>query len=317
MTGGVGILYGEAGVSAVPDECKPRKRCRGWLPRGSPARLFGAVPLLQTLVQVGARVIPRGWSHIAMSLGRLHPRFQRYSIVTTRGDRLILDLRQRMCTPYLLYGEIPHDQGVDRIIRAVVREGNVCVDVGANIGYYTRLLSDLVGTTGRVTAFEPLPEALRLLHQNVSGRPNVRVMEAAVSDSASTSRFFVARAEDMSSLSPTAGARNLDVRTITLDSALADVTRLDFVKIDVEGFEYQVLSGALSVLRKHEPIVVFELTQRYINAYGRDIGDFAQLLRPLDYEVHWLSQARDGHILTPFRSNDAVAIPRSKVQLLS
>jgi FkbM family methyltransferase len=276
------------------------------------------MPLFQSLVQAGVRVVPRGWAHVLKAAGRVFPPFHRYEVVTKRGDTLVVDLRYKMCAPYVLYGEIPHDRGVDTLMRYVVQEGHACVDVGANIGYYTRLLSDLAGERGRVTAIEPIPDAVRLLRQNTAGRANVTLVTAALSDHAGEADFYLASTEDMSSLSATAGTHRLRVQLTTLDALLETAERVDFIKIDVEGFEYQVLRGGLSVLAKHQPIVAFELTQRYIDEYGYDLGDFRELLAPLEYSLHFLDHSGTGHtLLSATRSNDAVAVPGAKRHLFN
>lgn len=249
-----------------------------------------------------------------MAAGRAYPALRDYEVDTAAGDRIVVDLRYRMCAPYVLYGEIPNDQGVDRLMRLAVRPGDVCVDVGANIGYYTRLLSRLVGPTGRVVAYEPYPPAFDLLRRNSARLPNVRIVQAALSDAPGEADLFVARTEDMSSLSASAGRSHVRVRLETLDALHTEVPRVDFIKIDVEGFEYAVLGGGLELLRLYRPIVTFELTRRYIDRFGHDIEDFRALLQPLGYSIHWLDHHGVGaSLLTTTRSNDAVAVPEERM----
>jgi hypothetical protein len=119
----------------------------------------------------------------------------------------------------------------------------------------------------------------------------------------------------MSSLSSTAGETAERVKVVTLDSLRERFSRVDFIKIDVEGFELSVLRGAQRLLEEHLPIVCFELTPLYSKRYGYGVDDFWHLLRPLGYTLKWINQSRDqGKLITSIPSNEAVAIPASRIQ---
>jgi FkbM family methyltransferase len=272
------------------------------------------VPRFQSLARVGVKIVPRGWSAVFKAAARVFPPFREYEIDLSRGGTLIVDLRYKMCAPYVLYAGLPHERGLDTLMRYLVRPGDVCVDVGASIGYYTCLLSDLVGPNGLVFAYEPIPAALQILRRNVEGRKNVRVVDAALSDRAGQAEFFIASAEDMSSLAPDPERVCLQVRLETLDEVVRRVSQADFIKIDVEGFEYTVLRGGEKLLRRFRPTIVFELTKRYIDQFGHDIDDFRGLLEPLGYTLHWLNHMGEGrHLLGTDRSNDVVAVPPQRM----
>jgi FkbM family methyltransferase len=272
------------------------------------------VPRFQSIVQAGAKIVPRGWSIALKAATRLYPRLREYEIELRRGGKLFVDMRYKMCVPYILYGELPHERGVDRLIRYLVRPGDVCVDVGASIGYYTQLLSEIVGPKGLVIAYEPIPAALRILQRNVAANTNVRIIDAALSNRSGEADFFIASAEDMSSLAPTSGRASIRVRLETLDALLSQVPSVDFVKIDVEGFEYEVLQGGMEVLRQFRPSLTFELTKQFIDRFGHDMEDFCALLEPLGYTLYWLDNAREGPLLAGAdRSNAALAVPAERM----
>ena len=138
-----------------------------------------------------------------------------------------------------------------------VRSGGVVFDIGANVGFFTLLASKLVGKRGTVVAFEPLPRNLAILREHVqmNGCANVSVLALAVSDRSGEARLRVAADPAMSGI---ADDGELAVRTESVDGMLAE-GRLPppaFMKIDVEGGEADVLSGALRTLRAHRPRIL-------------------------------------------------------------
>lgn len=140
---------------------------------------------------------------------------------------------------------------------AQLREGDVVVDVGAHTGYYTVIASKLVGTTGKVFAFEPRPVNASLLrnHLKVNGIDNVTVFEKAVSSSTGEALFDVSRGTGRGRLSDTG---ELPVETRSLDELL-DQSHIDeptFLKIDVEGGEVGVLAGAKRLIDEGRPRIL-------------------------------------------------------------
>lgn len=145
-----------------------------------------------------------------------------------------------------------------RFFKRHVKRGMVVVDIGANVGYYTRLFSRLVGKNGRVYAFEPDTEAFAYLKANTAHLPNVKIFPAAVSARDGEAQFYhVPRATQSHSLVPIEGAEVQIVRTVTLDSVISE--KIDFIKIDVEGAEKEVFDGMSRHLEQN-PFVVFEYT---------------------------------------------------------
>jgi FkbM family methyltransferase len=149
------------------------------------------------------------------------------------------------------------------VMQACVRPGAMVVDVGANIGFYTLLLSQLVTDTGRVFAFEPMPLGLERLRTNLrlNAVRNVEVRAEAVAAGSGSARFFLGPSDhtSISSLQPIEGAEVIDVPCTTLDAVLTDCPRIDLLKMDVEGAEAHVLSGATETLRRGVPHVIAEV----------------------------------------------------------
>ncbi len=157
----------------------------------------------------------------------------------------------------------PH---VLREMRRFVAPGGVAYDLGAHIGYFTLILSRLVGTQGSVFSFEPDPRNLDALAANLGGggTANVTVVRSAVSDASGQVTFATF---DFSSVGHIADARTPgDARLVTVECVTLDdfvfsrgCPAPSFLKIDVEGAETRVLRGAERVLREVRPVVVVEV----------------------------------------------------------
>jgi FkbM family methyltransferase len=135
-----------------------------------------------------------------------------------------------------------------------VPKGGTIFDVGANVGFYAVLGSVLAGDEGRVVAFEPLPRNLSYLkrHLELNQITNVTVIEAAVAERCGTANFEHSPNPSMSHIS---SQGRIEVKVVSLDEIISrgEVPLPDYIKIDVEGAEFSVLSGAMSTLREYHP----------------------------------------------------------------
>lgn len=169
------------------------------------------------------------------------------------------------------------------VFESVVLEGSVVFDVGANVGFYTLLASVLVGGRGRVFAFEPLPRNLGYLkkHLEINGINNVSVIEGAVSDCDGVANFDEGPNHAMGRLAP--GGR-LAVRTVSLDEMMrrGELPSPDCMKIDVEGGEMLVLSGAKVLLENSRPTVFLATHGRGLHQQCCELlTSFGYHLRPI------------------------------------
>jgi FkbM family methyltransferase len=144
-------------------------------------------------------------------------------------------------------------------LREHVRPGAVCFDVGANVGVYVLQFAHWSAPNGRVVAFEPNPAASAALHRHIRLNhlgPRVRVVQAAVGAAPGKATLFAAGADGMSRLgesNPVLAdqAVGVNVSLITLDQFCQEEDLWpDWLLIDVEGFEFQVLQGARQLLRR-------------------------------------------------------------------
>jgi len=167
-----------------------------------------------------------------------------------------------------------------QVFEKVVASGSVVFDIGANVGYYTLLAAVLVGPRGKVVAFEPVPDNLRYLkeHLRLNHIANVSVIEGAVSDH--SGEMFFAEGGNLSE-GHIAAEGKLQVKVFSLDDLTSDdiLPLPAYMKIDVEGAEVSVLTGARKLVERARPTIFLATHSRILHQQCCD------LLRSMNYEL--------------------------------
>jgi FkbM family methyltransferase len=169
-----------------------------------------------------------------------------------------------------------------RLASTWVSPADVVFDIGANVGIYTLLFSERVGSRGCVVAFEPSPRNIGFLrrHLDLNLAANVVVVEAAVIDNVGVARFDTADTASTGHLSPDGG---FDVATITIDDFVESTGHVpSHLKIDVEGAEVGVLRGAEKTLKRHRPQILLATHSAALK------HACTELLNACDYDVQEL-----------------------------
>lgn len=158
-----------------------------------------------------------------------------------------------------------------------LRSGDVAIDVGANIGAYTLRISQLVGPSGRVYAFEPVPDTFASLTRNVHavGATNVTLFNAACGEEAGLVGMNVPNDADGLPNPYLAhickGATSLKALCIQVD-ALHLRERIALVKIDAEGFDAQVVFGMRALLERSHPRIIIESRNSAVESTLAELG---------------------------------------------
>lgn len=181
-------------------------------------------------------------------------------------------------------GTFVTDEPEYKILSQLISSGDWVVDIGANVGHYTKRFSELVGVQGRVIAFEPVPTTFSLLSSNVQmfAHPNVTLINAAVSDKLnvvgmSIPKFSTGMTNFYEAEITSAADSEFSVLTISLDQ-LCLYQRISLVKIDAEGHESFVLSGMQRLLEMHHPVLIIETGSNEIVAELSAIGYVSEKL---------------------------------------
>lgn len=213
------------------------------------------------------------------------------------------------------------------LLSRVIPPGATVLDVGANIGCHSVAFSRMVGPAGRVLAFEPFADNFAMLRLNTREQGNVAAVQALVGASQGVAALDLKRlaapGENYGAISykriPQVSGEEMNGADLTISAQVAldmfAALPVDFVKIDVEGMEFDVLVGARDLIARRMPIFYFEQNSATMFA------PIASLLFALGYQLFW-------HVCYPFNRNNfrrdkanifgaatelnVLAIPRSK-----
>ena len=183
-----------------------------------------------------------------------------------------------------------------RLVRRLLRRGDTFVDVGANIGWFTLVAARCVGQQGRVIAFEPSSSVFAQLARNVAlnSAPNVVLERLALSHSCGTALLSNAAPDNGGTRHITLGDRRPEdvagepVATMTLDAYVetAGLKRIRLIKIDVEGAEFDVLSGMRSALKRQAcDYVIIEVEDGRLVQEGRSSMELLRFLSECGYTL--------------------------------
>jgi FkbM family methyltransferase len=184
------------------------------------------------------------------------------------------------------------------VVGREVSAGDVVVDIGAHIGYYTLMLARIVGPCGKVYAFEPDPENFTLLQRNVkeNGYRNVVLLQKAVSDRNGSATLYLSEdnSGDHRLYDSHDDRRVVQVETTTLDWVFRDYGGpIGFVKMDIQGAECAALNGMTGLLAANRVTkIMSEFWPAGLRACGFDPEKYAGLLADRGFRIFDLNGER-------------------------
>jgi FkbM family methyltransferase len=190
----------------------------------------------------------------------------------------------------------------------LVKSGDEVIDVGANYAYYIERLSKLVGDTGRVYAFEPIPfthDVCKMI-VNKLGFKNVSLYNLGVADKNGTVDFSVPKLDFggiSAGQSHIADRDNTEIKgteyymfndyeivscqIVSLDNHLTALKHVSFVKIDIEGAEFFALQGMRQLLDKFKPVILIEIQPSFLKGFDIDAESFRKyILEDMGYQIY-------------------------------
>jgi len=182
--------------------------------------------------------------------------FRKTVIKEVNGLKMLLNLRDRgVSRDLFMYGKREFIPTNYLLNGHIVKEGDVVLDIGANIGYYVLIESKLVGEQGKVYAIEPVSSNLAQLQQNLklNNCKNVEVFKLAVGDKNGKAKIYIPEKRNLSTLDKNALEGNLksveEIEVITVDSFLDKKPKPNFIRMDVEGYEFYIIKGMNKTLK--------------------------------------------------------------------
>lgn len=178
-----------------------------------------------------------------------------------------------------------------QLILRQVKAGDVVVDVGANIGYYTLLLANKVGKTGKVYAFEPDIINFEILVKNIKENNLENVVAINAAAGSKEGKLELHKSED------NLGDHKLygddkeieEVKTIKLDDYLKNI-KINLMKIDTQGWEPEVIGGVKKIIKRDEPIIFMEYSPASYSLAKLDGKEMMKFLRSVYPKIWWIDE---------------------------
>ena len=204
-----------------------------------------------------------------------------------------------------------------RLLKTLLSAGDVAVDAGANIGIYSQFLSRYVGLAGFVHSFEPSPENFERLQSAMRKLTNVRLCQAAVGECSGRSKLFVSdklNVDHRAYASEGDSRRAVPIDIIALDDYFKPGQRVDFIKMDIQGYELHALRGANRVLADNPNAkLLLEFWPYGLKQAG---ANWFQLLETLQSKNMMICQVTKRGLI-PFRSDSVSENPEWYVNLFA
>lgn len=180
------------------------------------------------------------------------------------------------------------ERGEIKISRKYIKEDSNVLDIGANIGVHSICYASFA-SKGRVFSFEPAPQTFFKLFSNVKNIGNILPMNIGISDSKGVVPFFIASDDAYSGLADTKREKIVAVRDVIcwkVDDFVSGLglNSLDFVKIDVEGFELNVFNGMIQTIKQFKPVIFCEIYRG--KASNPAPEKITELLMSMGYDVY-------------------------------
>ncbi|RZK15072.1 MAG: FkbM family methyltransferase [Flavobacterium sp.] len=205
-----------------------------------------------------------------------------------------------------------YEDYIKKTFATYIKQEDIVLDIGANIGFHTLYFASLVGENGKVIAFEPIPSTFALLEENVglNNFNNIVLHNLALGNENATLGINI----EENNINP--GANNLFNEGNTLvhckigDDIVVD-EKVNFIKIDVEGYELLALKGLSELIRKQKPTIIFEYDKNYQLKTSNNPLDIFSFIESFEYTFHTIERSGIKGIknLSELTSADILALP--------
>lgn len=253
-------------------------------------------------LSIEAKVIFRRGSHIVLQFGDTDKQLNKQlndtpKHVNIEGHYILLD---RNNSTGLSSGQI-YEPEVTLTAKRLIKTGDIVIDIGANIGYYTLLFAKLVGNDGKVYAFEPDPDNFTLLKKNVeiNGYKNIILEQKAVTNKNGTINLYLSETNfgNHKIYNSNEKRRHIEVECIKLDDYANKYfknKKVNVIKIDTEGAEYSVIEGMTSTLQNNDIKLLTEfypyVMKTFMKTFDMVPNDYLNILSKNGFEIHDLQR---------------------------
>lgn len=197
---------------------------------------------------------------------------EKMEIQTLHGVKLLIDPAKDKGVELALYQTGTYEKGTIQLLGDFLKQGSIFMDIGANIGLMSTIASKLVGENGRVYAVEANPKTIEVLHHNcaINQCENIEILPIALASEKGSAILYenwnVNRGG--ASLISQGDEHGITVSKERLDDLFSPDSPVHLVKIDVEGFELEVLKGGVDWFKTQQPVFIIEVSTQRSNQEG-------------------------------------------------
>jgi len=218
-------------------------------------------------------------------------------VVRVKGNKIFLKKHTPGFLRLLFFGV--YEPFETNIFKKQIKKGNIVLDIGANIGYYTLIAAKLVGKDGKVFAFEPDPNNFLLLKKNVklNNYQNVTLVNKAISDKSKNIKLYLSKNNfgDHRIYKSSENRESINIKCIRLDDYFKKINqRVDIIKMDIQGAEWAAIKGMQSLLRKNPNIkIIMEFSSDDLRKFGVNPKEFLDFLANLGFIFYNINEKKD------------------------
>ncbi|MFI5218344.1 MAG: FkbM family methyltransferase [Bacteroidia bacterium] len=251
-------------------------------------KIFTLPPFENILVKFSKGKSPDSFAGKLIPPCYLYPRSSIRTVVRN-GFKFELDIHEAV-DHFIYFG---FKESAREALYSLVKQGMVVLDVGANIGETSIMFSNLVKSEGKVYCFEPDDLNFKKLSRNISinGIKNIEPFQIGLGNENKKAKLFNVRESNsgmkrvLNDASGNFDFTEINIRTLDALGEERKINHIDLIKIDVEGFEFNVLTGASETLKRYKPILFIELIDNNLREQGADSAGLINFLSSLGYSV--------------------------------
>lgn len=193
-----------------------------------------------------------------------------------------------------MYSVFKHKQDAFEIelLKQHIKQGDTVLDIGANIGFYATILSNIVGEKGKIHCFEPDVTNFNHLKKTTASYKNIIVNNKAVGPKTETIKIYTSKElnVDHRTYEPEEYDQEIEIAAVSIDDYLKD-TKVDFIKMDIQGFEMEVMKGMKDTLKNNPKVkMISEFWPYGLRKAGSSLSDYFNLLKELNFKIEILKE---------------------------
>ena len=215
-----------------------------------------------------------------------------HTVITNNCPLILIPHDKGISEELLLFGT--HEPLSTKALQMELKQEMICLDIGANIGYYATMESHSVGKSGRVIAIEPFPINFSFLKRNMDLQKtsNYEVHNFAIGNVESEINFLISKKSNLSRVVQEGekipdGCELIRIPLKSIDKLVEEkkLEKLDLLRMDVEGYELQILEGSRNTIRKFKPMIQIEIHTKILGP--KNLKKVLNDLKNFEYEIKY------------------------------